>query len=117
MKGQEPTATHIEVRLSDATTLYSESSEHAQEIWNWWGGCETLAAIHGAKYAGRPLGSRDATTRRFKHTEWFGDTTDYVELAGTEVTTVLKDGTRNPAPHITPAMCEEFVADGEWLEL
>jgi hypothetical protein len=51
----EPTCKSIRIEFSDGTFLTSYNSGHAEDIWEWWRSCETLAIIHGAVYKSRPL--------------------------------------------------------------
>jgi len=41
----------IEITYDDGSVLYAEG-EDANKIVSWQASCETLAAVHGAKYSG-----------------------------------------------------------------
>lgn len=51
-KDSRPSATAIRIEFSDGHVL-SAQKEAAEDIWNWWIACESMACIHGAQYKGR----------------------------------------------------------------
>lgn len=50
-----PKCTSIKIEFADGSRMESEGQEHAEAVWNWLMGAETMSVIHGAKFQGSPL--------------------------------------------------------------
>jgi hypothetical protein len=47
----DPKAISIVVRMDDGTELIA-AGDAARQIWEWYGVCEVMNCIHGARYTG-----------------------------------------------------------------
>ena len=48
------TVTRIEIKYADGTVETAEG-EAAEQVWQWWRSCESLAGAHGMQYRGSKL--------------------------------------------------------------